>query len=83
MFRTLSWRTRLLDGAPDALGRRGQVDMRHSELTQPVHDSVGNHPSAGVIPPSPPPRRPSGCVVDGTSLMAVANIGRSVARGIA
>ena len=28
-------------------------------------------PSAGVMPPSPPPRRPRGCVVDGTSLMAV------------
>ena len=32
-------------------------------------------PSAGVVPPSPPPRRPSGFEVDGTSLISVANGG--------
>jgi hypothetical protein len=40
-------------------------------------------PSAGVMPPSPPPRNPKGCVVDGTSLMSVAKNGKSLARGIA
>jgi hypothetical protein len=40
-------------------------------------------PSAGVIPPSPPPRKPSGWVVDGTSLIAVVKNGKSAARGIA
>src|SRR5438034_19116 len=39
-------------------------------------------PSAGVVPPSPPPRRPSGFEVDGTSLISVANDGSASARGI-
>jgi hypothetical protein len=33
----------LLDGTPDTLGRRRQVDMRHPEFTQTVYDSIGNH----------------------------------------
>jgi tripartite-type tricarboxylate transporter receptor subunit TctC len=40
-------------------------------------------PSAGVMPPSPPPRKPSGWVVEGTSESAVANDGKSSARGMA
>ena len=35
------------------------------------------------MPPSLPPRRPSGLDVDGTSLISVANIGSMSARGIA
>ena len=35
-------------------------------------------PSAGVMPPSPPPRKPSGWLVDGTSLSAVTNDGKVV-----
>ena len=40
-------------------------------------------PSAGVMPPSPPPRKPSGWLVDGTSLSAVTKDGKSSARGMA
>ena len=40
-------------------------------------------PSAGVVPPSPAGRMPSGCVVDGTSLMSVVKNGRLSARGMA
>jgi uncharacterized Ntn-hydrolase superfamily protein len=40
-------------------------------------------PSAGVVPPSPPPRSPSGFEVDSTSLISVANDGSRSARGIA
>ena len=40
-------------------------------------------PSAGVTPPSPPERTPSGFVVDGISLISVANDGTVSARGIA
>ncbi len=40
-------------------------------------------PSAGVVPPSPPPRRPSGFAVAGTSLISLVNEGRLSARGIA
>src|SRR2546425_8646242 len=40
-------------------------------------------PRAGVVPPSPPPRRPRGCAVEGTSLISVANGGSISARGIA
>jgi tripartite-type tricarboxylate transporter receptor subunit TctC len=39
--------------------------------------------SAGVVPPSPPARMPSGCVVEGTSLSAVSNFGKQSALGIA
>ena len=35
--------TCLLDGTPDTLGRRGQVDMLHPELTQAVDYGIGNH----------------------------------------
>src|SRR4029453_4556632 len=40
-------------------------------------------PSAGVVPPSPPPRSPSGWDVEGTSLISVVNGGSIAARGIA
>src|SRR5260370_451808 len=40
-------------------------------------------PSAGVVPPSPAGRMPSGCVGLGTSLSSVAKKGRVSARGIA
>ena len=39
--------------------------------------------SPGVIPPSLPPRMPSGFVVDGTSLISVSNDGSRSARGSA
>jgi len=39
--------------------------------------------SAGVVPPSPPPRIPSGLVVEGISLISVSNIGSWSARGMA
>src|SRR5262249_24690743 len=38
-------------------------------------------PSAGVVPPSPPPRNPSGFDVEGTSLSSVTNDGSASARG--
>ena len=34
----------LLDGTPDTLGRRRQVDMRHPEFTQAVHNGIANRP---------------------------------------
>src|SRR5262249_7162842 len=39
--------------------------------------------SAGVVPPSPPPRIPNGLLAEGTSLISVSNIGSWSARGIA
>src|SRR5205085_4081757 len=39
--------------------------------------------SAGVVPPSPPARTPSGLVGDGISINSVANEGKTSARGIA
>jgi len=39
--------------------------------------------SAGVVPPSPPARMPSGFVGEGTSLSSVENGGKWSARGMA
>src|SRR6185369_8552409 len=39
--------------------------------------------SAGVVPPSPPPRMPSGWLAEGTSLISVSNIGSWSAGGMA
>jgi len=38
-------------------------------------------PRAGVVPPSPPPRKPSGWAVEGTSLISVVKDGSMSARG--
>lgn len=40
-------------------------------------------PNAGVVPPSPAGRIPSGCVVQGTSLISVSKNGKLSARGMA
>jgi hypothetical protein len=57
--------------------------MRDVEIGERVDNRVDDDAERRVIPPSPPPRKPSGCVVDGTSLSAVAKNGMSAARGIA
>ena len=69
------------DGVPDALGRSRQLDVLDAELASTI--ALATAASPGVIPPSLPPRIPSGFVVDGTSLISVSNAGSRSARGIA
>ena len=68
---------------PDALGCYRQLDMLDAKLRSASTIAFATAASPGVIPPSLPPRMPSGFVVDGTSLISVSKAGSRSARGIA
>ena len=53
------------------------------ELDMTVDEALKYIISMGVVPPSPPPRSPSGLDVEGTSLISVTKDGSVSARGIA
>jgi hypothetical protein len=74
---------RLLDRLPDALRRGRHLDVLDASSASASTIALTTAPSAGVVPPSPPPRSPRGCDVDGTSLISVVNDGSMSARGTA
>jgi hypothetical protein len=57
--------------------------MLDAELGERIDDRICDDSQPGVMPPSLPPRMPSGLVVEGTSLISVRNSGKASARGIA
>jgi hypothetical protein len=67
------------------VARRSRLAVRGADL-QTRSEVAGISMCSGldrieVVPPSPPPRRPSGCEVEGTSLISFVNDGSMSARG--
>ena len=69
--RTVASFERVVDRAPDTLRVTGMSRCSTPNSARVSTTALTTAPSAGVVPPSPPPRNPSGLDVEGTSLSSV------------